>query len=71
MVHKQLQAFNSGYDEVSERCKTFETQATELEFYAKLHGKLVKQAVYDSISPTKKVGPVDLTNVKSDKNYLK
>ncbi|QDZ19452.1 hypothetical protein HOP50_02g19680 [Chloropicon primus] len=52
LVHKQLKAFNALDAEVSEKCRTFETQALELEFYAKLHGKLVKQAVYDSLNAT-------------------
>ncbi len=49
---KQLKAFNSRFDEVNDRCKTFETQAVELEFYAKLHGKLVQQAYHEQATST-------------------
>ena len=47
LIYKQLKAFNSRFEEVSNKCNTFETTAVELEFYAKLHGKLVQQAVYE------------------------
>ena len=55
IIHKQLKTFNSRDEEISQKCKDLETQAVELQFYAKLHGKLVQQAVYDTLTASGKI----------------
>ena len=53
MVSDAVLEFTERDREVRRRCDASEAQALELEFYAKLHGKLVKQAIVENLSPTK------------------
>ena len=55
LIHSQMKSLHSQLEEVSERSKSFETQAVELEFYAKLHGKLVQQVYEHTLTSSGKI----------------
>ena len=58
LISGRMQDLRLTLDKVTKRSKDFETQALELEFYAKLHGKLVQKTLYETMtSPNKTTSP--------------